>query len=161
MIERSLFPLGAAIGQRVHQEVDERGLVRRAEAEGLDALGQLGVLDITTAVVVVYHVGQRCLAAVVHVRSRQLLVAERRRLESATVIAAHRERDAIWTEARPAKILSRRGHTGVVEALVATVLVDEAVLGGEVHRRVGQLGAGVALAAVTLTTKDARALLLA
>src|SRR5206468_10491507 len=68
---------------------------------------------------------------------------------------------AVGAGARPANILGRRGHTGVVEALVTTVLVDEAVLGCVVHRRVRQLGAGVALAALTLATEDALALLLA
>src|SRR6185369_10661585 len=62
--------------------------------------------------------------------------------------------------ARAARILGRRANADVVEALVAAVLVDEAVVRRKADRRVGELGAGVAVDAAALAVEAIEAPLL-
>src|SRR2546428_8308440 len=163
MVERSFFPLDPTIGQPIHQEIDERGLLLGFEVALLNPLGQLGVGKITATAVEVDHVGQRRFATVVEVRCREFHVTQSRRLEGAAVHgrAALGERDTALTQSSPAEIFGRLTHADVVEPLMAAVLAVEAVPGGEARRRVGQLGARTALAAMSLAGEDAEYLRLA
>src|SRR3989441_10084038 len=163
MVERSFFPLDPTIGEPIHQEIDERGLLLGLEVALLNPLGQLGVGEVTAAAVEVHHVGQRRLATVVEVRSGELHVSQSRGLERTTVHgrAALGERDTTLTQSSPTEIFGRRTYADVVEPLIAAVLVDEAVPGGEARGRVGQLGAHMALAAMALAGEDVESLLLA
>src|SRR5262249_60951835 len=96
---------------------------------------------------------QVLLAAVDEVRGAQPDVAEARRLEGAVIHAraALRERGAVRAQAGPAWIFSGRTHPDVVEALIATVLVDGSVLLQEVDRCFGQVSSGGPLAPRSLT----------
>src|SRR5438094_9235339 len=89
-------------------------------------------------------------------------VAEAGRLEGAVVYrrAALRERRAVGAQASPARVFRGRTDPDVVEALIAAVLVDGAVLVEEADRRVGQLGSGVTLAALPLAGEAVETLLL-
>src|SRR5207245_219027 len=142
MVEGSFFPCHPTIGQRVLEEVHQGRLVVGFEVELLHALGRVG--EVAAAAVEVDDRGQVLLTAVVHMWRPQPDVAEAGRLEGAVVYrrAALRERRAVGAQASPARVFRGRTDPDVVEALIAAVLVDGAVLVEEADRRVGQLGSG-------------------
>ncbi|HKP60756.1 MAG TPA: hypothetical protein VJV78_28705 [Polyangiales bacterium] len=59
----------AAVGQAIGQEVDDRCLIAGVERDGLDAVGELWVLEVAGVVVEGDDFGQRGFAAVVEVRA--------------------------------------------------------------------------------------------
>src|SRR5262249_12167877 len=156
MIEWSLSLHDPAVRQPVLQEIDECGLILGTEIAGYNETRLLDVVEVSAATVEVHHVGQRRLATIVEVRSRHADVAQRGCLEGAAVRrrATLRERNTTLTLGTAAEILRGWTDTDIVEALVATIAVDEAKPRGVAHRRVAERRAGMASRARGITTLE-------
>src|SRR5207237_9268463 len=128
--------------------------IRKGEAELFNQRGLVGIGEVTAASVELDDIRQRRLATVVEEGALQPNVAQTRRLEGAPIVPRNAPGHTLRAGTPAAEVLGCRAYAGVVEALVAAVVVHRAVQGKEADGRVGHLRAGVARGAVALTGRE-------